>query len=345
MASTALIPTSNAPITDHLPNGAQFIRKVGLLVGNGTNVIDLSNLRITFHIEQCDTPPPNTASIRVYNLSRTTLNTIISNGGSAEYTQVILQAGYQNSAYGVIFKGDIKRFRHGRESNIDSYLDILAADADIEFNFGFINQTLAKGSNLVDRYNRVLQAFAQARGSNSLSSAQSNPGVADGCGGVVLKRGKVLFGMARAAMDDIVKTINVKWSIQNGVLTFVPLTGYLPGQAVQLNSYTGLIGTPEATDNGVHVKCLLNPNIKVGGLVQINNALISQTKITASGATGYPDYGNLYFPADTTADGFYRVLVVEYEGDTRGNPWFANLICLAADTSASSNTGAVKAYG
>ena len=76
-----------------------------------------------------------------------------------------------------------------------------------------------------------------------------------------------------------------------------------------------------------------------------NNSLISQTKVTASGQTGYPNYGNLYFPADTTADGFYRVLVVEYEGDTRGNPWYSNLICLAADTSASSNTGAVKAYG
>ena len=39
-------------------------------------------------------------------------------------------------------------------------------------------------------------------------------------------------------------------------------------------------------------------------------------------------------PAAVAADGLYRVLVVEYQGDTAGNDWYADLTCLAADGSA-----------
>jgi len=33
----------------------------------------------------------------------------------------------------------------------------------------------------------------------------------------------------------------------------------------------------------------------------------------------------------STRDGFYRVYVVEYEGDIRGQPWYMTLTCLSVD--------------
>ncbi len=59
-----------------------------------------------------------------------------------------MQAGYESGAYGIIFKGTIKRIKTGRESAIDSFLEIMAADADEAFNFAFVNKTLAAGATL-----------------------------------------------------------------------------------------------------------------------------------------------------------------------------------------------------
>lgn len=38
-----------------------------------------------------------------------------------------------------------------------------------------------------------------------------------------------------------------------------------------------------------------------------------------------------------TDDGYYKIIVLEHEGDTRGNPWYSNIVCLAVDMSANAN--------
>jgi hypothetical protein len=45
-------------------------------------------------------------------------------------------------------------------------------------------------------------------------------------------------------------------------------------------------------------------------------------------------YNGVPSAAVTTAAGFYRVLVNEMIGDTRGQEWYCDLICLAVDVSA-----------
>lgn len=147
-----------------------------------------------------------------------------------------------------------------------------------------------------------------------------------------LSRGKVLFGMARTYAADWARTNGLRWSIQNGELVAVPITGYRPGEAVILSSTTGLIGVPRATYGGVTVRALLNPLIRIGCLVQIAQADISQI--------AYQRYGLSYAKGaapsatPTTAAGFYRVMQAEFVGDTRGQDWYVDMICLAVDISA-----------
>jgi hypothetical protein len=38
------------------------------------------------------------------------------------------------------------------------------------------------------------------------------------------------------------------------------------------------------------------------------------------------------FLALVTRDGIYEVRVIDYEGDTRGLPWYCQIICLATDS-------------
>lgn len=307
------------------PANGQFGRKVSLIVSAGTNGLDLSQLRFRFEVHAADTETPNTATIRVYNVSDNSANSIIK-----EFTSVTLQAGYQNGNLGIIFQGDIKQFRRGRERNVDSYLDILAADGDEAYNFGVVSKSFAAGSSPDDQLSALSTAMGTQLDPNAASYAST---------GGILPRGQVMFGMARLYMRSIAKNNNARWSIQNGKVTLVPITGYLPGDVIVLNSATGMLGTPEQTDNGIKIRCYLNPLIKIGQRVQINNSDINQTTIKSQ---FFPSYTSQYYPASISSDGIYRVLVVECAGDTRANDFYSELTCLSIDPSSSPATSVLS---
>lgn len=313
-----------------MTDAPQFLRKASLVVRNDTNGLDLSEMHFKFEVQAMDGQSPNNASIRVYNLAQSTIKKL----QTTEFTQVTLQAGYENGNFGVIFDGTIRYFRIGRENATDTYIDILASDGDELHNFGFINQTLESGNSTTAD---IVKAIQQANG------IPPGPQII-GTGGTIPKpRGKVIFGMSRAVLRDEMKNVGSVWSIQNGQMTIHPLDGYLPGQAVVLNSYTGLIGIPEQTQDGVMVRCLINPRIVCGQLVQIDNASVNQLVGQSPGATlvPYNQWAAVQRPADVTMDGLYRVLVCEFTGDTRGQAWYADLTCLAVDPV----TDKIKPYG
>lgn len=310
----------------------QFGRRASLTVAAGATGLDLSDLHFRFQISASDSESPNAAVIRVYNLSSDTMRQI-----QGEFTRVVVQAGYENASFGVIFDGTIKQFRIGKENATDRYLDILAAENDLEYNFGVCNATLAAGSTAKDRITAAAAGLGLKVGVLDASL--------DFTGGT-LPRGKVLWGMGKLAMRCAATSIGATWTMQDGKINVTSLKGYLPGEAVVLNAGTGVVGIPEQTDQGIKVRALLNPRIKIGGLVQIDNASINQMlqadlradgtfteRNLPAGQIVYNSRAGLTFPASVAADGLYRVLVIEYTGDTRGQDWYCDLICLAVDPS------------
>lgn len=336
-------PTPGPP-----PPYTQYLRKVGLIV-YGANTqgpiqpvqtagptqpdaslstiasqtgLDLSDFRIVFRVEQFDVSIPNTANIRVYNLSRDTANRI-----QKEFQYVTLQAGYRGGNYGVIFSGTIKQFKRGRVDALTSYLDIFASDGDQAYNFAYVNASMAAGSTVDQRMAKVqeaLQPFLQDKTTASIP-------LSAGTGGLTLPRGKVMFGLGVNYMNNLAATALCTWNIVNGKVVITNVKKYAPGTAIQLNAKTGLVFVPEATDNGIEVVCLLNPAIKIGQRIQINNRDINTTTFTQAGQGIRPFFPN--FPATVTNDGFYRCLVVNHGGDSRGgNEWYTYITALALDS-------------
>lgn len=331
----------------------QFIRRASLVVlkqatSGGDNydsrmtavlpkALDLSEMHFQFSTVNWDEQGPDNCSIRVWNLSEQTVQEIVKH----DYTQVILQAGY-GAAFGIIFKGDIKQFRIGKASAKDSYLDILAADGDLAYNFAVANTTLSAGQN-----NRagLRKAINETMGQYGVTLLEGQGQDEDATGGIVEGlRGKVLFGMARAYLEDMAATQGATWSIQDGKIQMIPLTGYLPGEAVVLTAATGLIGVPEQTQSGIIARCLINPKIRIGGRVQIDNKSINQN-LSQENVPGFQVPFNQWAAvqnfASVTADGMYRVYGCEAEGDTRGQAWYQELTLLAIDSSSRN----VKPYG
>lgn len=305
-----------------LSAGKQYLRKMTLLVSDKAgNALDLSQFRVKFSVKRTNSQTVNTADIKVYNISQSAALQI-----QKQYTKVILQAGY-DSNYGVIFAGNVIQTIIGRESGTDTFLQILAGDGDLAYNFAIINQSLAKPT-AQDQINQCADAMAKmgtTKGGNS--TIQS---------GTKLYRGKTLYGNARHYLQGVASTNNQVFSIQDEKIVFVPENGYLPSVAVVINETTGMVGSPQETLEGVNVKCLLNPFIQIATRVRLNNAEVQRKAldITIPGSSKELTVG-------LTADGLYFVLGVDHTGDSRGNDWYSSLVMIATDPS----TGIPAAQG
>lgn len=315
----------------------QFGRKASLIVSTGTQGLDLSNLRFTFRTRNADEQAPNTMYTRVYNLADATVKQI-----QKEFTTITLQAGYEGGNFGIIFQGTIKEIREGRERNVDSYIDIYAADGDAWYNFAVVSQSIAAGQTPAQIITAI-QSAPSVNGVPPLPFATDATGLIAGAGlgtAQTLSRGKTMFGMTRDLARDWAAKYGYRWSMQNGQFVVVPITGYRPGEAVVLSSTTGLIGVPEACNDGVRARALLNPLIRIGCLVQIAQSDINQITLQQQGLQYAPAIATV-----TTAAGFYRVLSSEFSGDTRGREWYADITCLAVDVSASNQNNSVQPFG
>lgn len=293
-----------------------FNRRASLLVVAGNTALDLSEMQFSFHVQQQDVESPNNCAIRVFNLSAKTTKQI-----QGEFDKVILQAGYGNQ-YGVIFQGNVKQFRRGRLNATDTYLDILAADGDLAYNFAVMRESLGANSTPDQRFAAITRSLAPF----GITAGDVMPYT-----GGILPRGKVLFAMARAEMRRLAESQGATWSIDNGQLNVVPLSGFRAGDAVVLTASTGMIGLPEQTDNGINVRSLLNPRFVVGGRVQIDNASINQTVQQDPSKPVGPFNVRAGIPqqlATVSDDGLYRIYVAEHRGDTRGQEWYTDLTCL-----------------
>lgn len=290
----------------------QYLRKCSLIVSNDAGAgIDLSNLGIKFSVKKSDAQTPNTAEIRVYNVAQDTAARI-----REEFTRVRLQAGYEGN-FGVIFDGNIKQAVNGQENGCDKFVDIYAGDGDDAYNFSIINYSLAAGSTQSQQLTSLIQAM-ESRGVKT--------GSIEGLLPDKLPRGKVMYGMARDYIRQIAQSSQTSWSVQDMALQVIPFTSLLPNQAVVLNSKSGMIGIPEQTNEGIKIKCLLNPLLKIGSKVKINEEDIQKAKIDDTAKDS-----NVNKPSEISRDGFYRLYTVEHSGDTRGNEWYSSLKCLDVD--------------
>lgn len=301
---------------------------VGVVGGDG---IDLSELHIQFSIHQSDFESPNHAEIKIYNLNRNTLKQLQAWGENA---LVHLEAGYvQNNTLETIFHGTISQLRIGREGNTDTFVDLLCMDGDLLYNdnSGWMSDTVAAGSTQKQTMDKIAQNLNAGKQQALLTIAQQpDPSVGKYWASASL-RGKVLWGMPRNLIRNIAQAVGHRWSIQNGRVQLVAVQGYLPGEAIVLNPSTGLIGTPMQTDNGITLRSLLNPKIRISGLIKLDSSLINQTVVNSM--TTYDRWAGLVNVAPLAPDSTYCVLVAEHHGDNRGHEWYTDITAMAIDPS------------
>lgn len=221
----------------------------------------------------------------------------------------------------------------GKDNVTDSWVLIQAIGDHEAFLYADTITTLAAGYTVTDLLRATMKDF--------------NPfGVTEGIIGdmpsTVFPRGRTIYTASRNVMDNIAAQCKATWQLVDGQVQMVPENKYIH-EAIVLNADTGLIGMPQQTmGGGVNVRCLINPNIRINGLVRLDQASVYRASLGDNEIAQSPgriteteDNGNRTLTGTTSqaasiaTDGVYIVKAIDYTGDTRGQSWYMDLMCFA----------------
>lgn len=229
---------------------SQWIRKVRCTIDS----LVIEDLRIEFSIKKDIAGSPNLAKVRIFNLRKDKRKQI-----KDEFKGVLIEAGYRDGAFGVLHSGTIRTVLNSREGSTDIVTNVESGDGDLSHRFGFINKTFeaseTKPRNIILEIQKIMPAvkLGELRGVDNLPP---------------LKRPLTLIGTASNELDTLCRKHDLYWSVQNGYLEVIPHDEYIREVTV-VSRDTGMIGTPDITELGVHVKTLLNHNIRPNRLINV----------------------------------------------------------------------------
>jgi hypothetical protein len=141
--------------------------------------------------------------------------------------------------------------------------------------------------------------------------------------------------MAVDAARTLAKNKNADLWFNDGQMHMVD-KGHAPkGGTFVLNSQTGLIGLPVESPEGIHVRALIHPDLQLKGtILKINEASIQRAfpsfgpNADGSNNLNVNPLWDAQIKALATADGYYKIVYTDFDGDTRGIPWYANMVCI-----------------
>jgi len=284
--------------------------------------LELGMLRVTFNVHKRTQSTPDLFEARIYNLSPETRDKII------QFGRVQLSVGYRFANFGKVFDGTVVQYRHGKENAVDTYLDIIAGDGD-NLNSATSFRRIDKGTTEKDAINLLIKDTGFPLGHMS-----------DNVGSQTLVRPWVIAGSTQQYIRQMALKYGCEFWVDQGQVYMVKQQEYLPGEAVVLSPTTGLVNIPQDTPNGIQCQCLINPKIKLGGRIKLDNKLIAGVAFQPGGQPMTADtsaqsaarYGaDIEIPQATSPTGDYKIVMMEITGDTRGKPWYMDLICVGLD--------------
>jgi hypothetical protein len=271
--------------------------------GNG---ISLTDLKVTFSIQKMPATIFNgfVGDFKIYNLSPATQNRIM----AQEFSRIQVIAGYDGNPdeagnypdrnVGLIFNGDIRFTVAGKDNITDSWVMVQCIDSWQGHLYAGVRTTVAAGWKYKDLFEAGMQSY-QPYG----ISAGSVPDFPD----TVFPRGRVLVGNTSDLMNSIAGKCDANWWYENNQVNIVPESKYID-EVIVLNVYRTALSIDQiAGKQGA------------GGML----------KESATDGNLYVDGVAGSQPAAINTDGDYTVGSIDYTGDTRGNSWYMDLLCLA----------------
>ncbi len=260
-----------------------WIRDVKLSFDGDGGKLEIERLRIAFSVSKSLSGTPNTAQISIWNLSAQNRLKI-----KKEFDKVRLEAGHVSAGNrGIIFDGNIRDVTHKREG-VDIVTTVECGDGDKGIRTGTISKTFPKGAKPAEMVDELLKNMPGV-----------DRGVIQGLDDLpAYPRAVVMYGPVSRELDKIGRTHRLYWSVQDGALETLKGDEFID-DVVVLSQQSGMLNVPEITDNGIKVECLLNPQIRIGRVIEVRSQTLEMNE----------------------GEGRFRVSALEFSGDTRGNTY------------------------
>lgn len=294
-----------------------FIRKWKITITTLTNkIIEVSNsdyevqsgaLRVTFDIDRPGYKGCYYGDIVIYNLNGETEATLIEEGST-----VVVEAGYVNGFYGKIFSGKVFQVFRERENVVDYKLTLHCLDG-----LGIFDNNICRFSVYAGTDQRGHITSIAANSSNVIDLGV----ISDNINTQALPRGKTFFGEPSTYLRNIANYNDAQLYITDNQVHITRLADGVTipaNEALKITPETGLIGTPQVTQDGIQFKVLLNPLIKI-----VNPSMFIHLDMTA---LQQKLFNQGQYPTILDKSGLYQIFGLRHRGDTRGNDWYTEVI-------------------
>jgi hypothetical protein len=261
-----------------------FGRKAELSIDN----IKFTNHRIAFSCEKTLAPDPNTADIRIWNLTESQRKQI----SAAKAPLVRLAAGL-GSNLNQIFYGNLIHSQHSFEGP-DCVTLLSTGDGIDEYRKKRIQASFGPGTKASSVLRALIAALKLKPGNTAQFMRQrSVSGKAS-----LYETGANISGRAADEMTALCRSAGLEWSIQDGALQLLDRNKPLLGMAIVLSDSTGLVGSPAiSNDSVVSGTSLIVPDMFPGRLAILSSRFVK---------------------------GQIRLERCHYVGDTAGQDWYCD---------------------
>lgn len=262
--------------------------------GSGGELV-VEGLRIDFDATRTIGSKQNTGTVTIWNLS-------LANRGKLgeEFDKVKIEAGYAETQVGIIFAGSIRSAKTRREgANIAS--EIECGDGDEGVNKGAVSRTFPAGTKpreIIDYLRSEMPGVDQG----TMVGIDDLPPVS---------RPYTVYGWAARELDTLGRTYGLYWSLQNGQLEVVRHDQAI-NDVTLISSETGMIDTPEVTDKGIRIQCLLDPTIAPNRVIDVRSNFLD----AGSGRDKR---------ASDQGGGLFRVSSVTFTGSNRDVDFYCDI--------------------
>lgn len=265
--------------------------------GNGLLIKDL---QVTFDISKTTNNKnrTNSASIEVYNLSEESLKIL-----DTDYPAAVFSAGYLDT-------GGVKRLFSGQVTNVstrksgtDIVTQIQMGTGYTELNHETLSELVPPGNDVKATIETLRKAIGADRGVYNGTNLNNE-----------IINGYPLSGTPKEMLDELAEKYQLDWQLDDGVL-YVHDNDRAATEQFQLayviSPFTGWIERPYRVSGdrrrskkdkvkkpGVQMKILLNPDIKAGDIIRLDEGLLK---------------------------GWYKVDSLRHSGAWRGDNWYTEI--------------------
>jgi len=260
-----------------------------------TEVKDFKGISVSFDIEKSIDRGINKGSITLYNLQESYRRFLAQKNISIE-----LQAGYIDGGLVSIFSGDVELCDPElRGTNWETKLEV--RDGAKITRATEAKKSFKKGASIKGLFDYLIGLLVASSDPNIVPLTKGSIDLSMIKGS--LSKGKSISGNAYEELFKLCRDYSLELFVTDGVLNIAGYRSNILTETVSISRSSGLIGTPEITDDGVKCYVLLQKGI-------------------------YP--GQIFSLDSSEAKGEYYVKNAKYKGDSKSNPWGIEIEALTA---------------